>query len=140
MPKPEGPFIAAAVFAGVVSLAATGASAAGGLQSFQGAWVQPSAECSDVFVKTKSGMAYKRPVSVFAPALLITGKRIKTPGAVCSVNSIKPAGDKQAVRLACTTMISTDAVDALLSVSHEGDLYRYTSEDDHGTRYVRCGP
>jgi hypothetical protein len=119
---------------------AAGDPPAGGLAALQGAWVQPSAECADVFVKTKRGMAYKHPVSIFAPALLITGKTIRTPGAVCKVGSIKPTGDKQAVKLACTTMISTDGVDALLSVSSDGDLFRYTSEDDHGTRYVRCGP
>jgi hypothetical protein len=127
----------------VVSAASAGAAqapAAGGLASLQGAWVQPSEDCANVFVKGKSGMTYKRPVSVFAPALLITGKSIRTPGAVCSVSSVKPAGDKQALKLSCTTTISTDAVSALVSVSPEGDLFRYTSEDDHGTRYVRCGP
>jgi hypothetical protein len=120
-------------------VAAEEAAAGGGLAGLQGAWVQPSEDCANVFVKTKTGMAYKHPVSIFAPALLIKGKRIRTPGAVCSIASIKPAGDKQAVSLSCTTMISTDQVDALLSVSKEGDLIRYTSEDDNGTRYTRCG-
>jgi hypothetical protein len=129
-----------AISLSAASAGAAQAPAAGVLAGLQGAWVQPSEDCANVFVKGKSGMTYKHPVSIFAPAILITGKSIRTPGAVCSVSSVKPAGDKQALKLSCTTTISTDAVSTFVSVSPEGDLLRYTSEDDNGTRYVRCGP
>jgi hypothetical protein len=109
------------------------------LAAFQGAWVQPSTECAEVFVESKRGMAFKKPVSIFAPALLIIGRRISTPGAVCTVRSSSASGDRQALDLSCATAIATDPVKTLLSIAADGALYRYNKSEDNGTRYVRCG-
>src|SRR4051812_20134545 len=73
------------------------------LNELRGAWLQPSMDCQDVYMKTKAGMNFKRPVSVFAPAILVTGRTIKTPGAVCKVQRVTIQGDKKTLSLSCTT-------------------------------------
>ena len=122
------------------ALAPYGASAeTSGAAALQGAWLQPSVSCDQVYVATKKGMAFRKPVSMFAPALMISGNRIITPGATCRIVSITPVGTRKSLSLSCATSISSSAVTALLSIGEDGSLHRYTSETDIGSRYERCG-
>ncbi|WP_413990441.1 hypothetical protein ACMDCR_31790 [Labrys okinawensis] len=129
---------------GLLALGAGGANAdkSPGLSSLQGAWVEQSMNCEQVYRPAKRGMAYRKDVSVFAPAILVSGRRLSTPGASCSIQKVSNKGDRMILDLACTTTITTSHVKAYVSVSDDGAaLYRYNDDIEKvGSRYDSCKP
>jgi hypothetical protein len=112
-----------------------------GLPSLQGAWVEQSMNCEQVFRPTKRSMAFRRDVSVFAPAFIISGRRITTPGASCTINRISYKAERMILNLGCTTTIATSPVKAYLSVSNDGAVYRYNDDvETAGSKYNSCKP
>ncbi len=107
----------------------------------QGAWLEGSSSCEQVFVAGKKGMSFRKPVNIFLPAVIISGDRVTTPAAVCRIRSIAQAGNRKILTLACTTQISEVTVKAPVALI-DGGLTRYTSESetDTGSRYERCNP
>jgi len=118
----------------------TTAAEAPNLASYQGAWLEQSMQCHEVYVSRRNAMAFRKNVNLFAPAILISGKRLATPGAVCHIRSVSGAKDRQTFRLGCATSITVTPITAYIS-SRDGALYRYTDESDRvGSRYERCLP
>ncbi|CAM5771442.1 hypothetical protein LMIY3S_03510 [Labrys miyagiensis] len=112
-----------------------------GLTSLQGAWVEQSMSCDQVYSPGKRGMAFRKDVSVFAPAFMISGRRIRTPGASCSIQGISYKGDRMILNLGCTTTITSSPVKAYLSAGKDGELYRYNDDVAQvGSRYDACKP
>jgi hypothetical protein len=120
-------------------LGAPGAQAGPELKDLQGAWAGPGSTCGEMFVAGKKGQAYKRPVDVFASAILVSGRRLTTPNAICRIRSIKASGSAGEVSLSCQTSIATSDVKAYLTLGDDGSLYRSTDGQDQGMRYIRCG-
>ena len=58
--------------------------------SLDGAWVQDGS-CDETFVRAGKGISFKKPINVFAPALIITGNRLRTPTTSCTIKAMKPA-------------------------------------------------
>jgi hypothetical protein len=106
----------------------------------QGAWLEEGLSCASVFVATRNAVGFKRPASAFAPAFIISGKRLSTPLAACRLVNIKPSGDRQIVNLNCTTSISTGSATALLGLTQDGGILRYLGDEGSvATKYRRCG-
>jgi hypothetical protein len=134
--------LVAAVGSGLGSAAVCAAekSNAALAEGLQGAWMEQSADCGDVFVTTGKQTRFREPVNMFAPALMIRGRDIITPGATCRILQTEPEGDKTRLSLSCTTSISSSPVTALFSQGDDGSIYRYSAVTGSGSRYVRCGP
>ena len=97
--------------------------------------------CEQVYRPAKGNMVFRKDVSVFAPAFIISGRRIRTPGANCTISRISYKGDRMILNLGCTTTITTSPAKAYLSVSDDGALYRYNDDVDHtGSKYGSCKP
>jgi hypothetical protein len=58
-----------------------------------GAWAQDGS-CDETFVRAGKGIAFKKPINVFAPALIITGNRLRTTTS-CTIKGMKPAGERR---------------------------------------------
>jgi hypothetical protein len=111
------------------------------LSALQGAWLEQSMACGDVYASKGKGVAFKNPASMFAPAFIVSGSQIRTPYASCRIISLKPDGDRQALALGCSTQISVTNVKALVSLKEDGTLYRYLNDGDTtGSKYQRCTP
>jgi hypothetical protein len=124
--------------AGAALLAAVPAAAQDG-KGIQGAWVEQSQKCQDVIAFKGGKPVFKQPVNIFAPAMIITGKRLKTPQASCSLKSAKPDGDRTTVVLQCANSISTADVTLSLAKLPDGRLARFYDQNDQtGSRYVSC--
>lgn len=105
----------------------------------QGAWVEQSQKCEDIFAFPKGKPEFKKPVNIFAPAMIITGKRLVTPQASCSLKSTKADGNRTRVNLRCANSISPEDVTVLLAKLPDGRLARYYDENDQsGSRYTYC--
>jgi hypothetical protein len=105
----------------------------------QGAWIEEGTPCSDVFVATRGGVAFKRPANAFAPAFIVSGRRLTTPLATCTLIGRSSGGERELVRLSCTTAVATDTARAIFSPATDGGMYRYHSlEGGIATRYQRC--
>ena len=120
--------------------AASRAEAAGpDLQPYQGAWLEQGVSCDDVYVPSGKGMAYKKPVNIFAPAFVISGDRLRTPQATCRIRSSRADGNRSTLTMDCANSVSTDAVKVVVSLSQDGSLRRYLNEQDSvGSMYRRC--
>ena len=80
-----------AALAGVSDTLAAGAGlSAYGLSAYQGACVLEGRDCVDVYASAGKAASFKKPVDIFAPAFLISGKRLRTPMATCHIKSIRP--------------------------------------------------
>jgi hypothetical protein len=134
-------FCTTALIAALVMPSASPAWAASpDVGALQGAWAQKSVSCEDIFVATKRGMAFRKPVNIFAPAILIAGRRLTTAGATCKIRSISPVGERLLLSLSCATSIAVEPVKAQLSLAEDGSLNRYSDDNDSvGSSYVRCG-
>ncbi|MEZ0170347.1 hypothetical protein [Microvirga sp. TS319] len=130
---------AAAGLGVLMSFAASGTTAQGGLSGFQGAWLSGSAECADVYSSSGKGTTFKKPVDIFAPAFIISGNSLKTPQASCRIKSSRPGTDHQLLVLNCTNAVAGNEVRALMTLDPDGSLKRYLNEQDKiGTAYKRC--
>jgi hypothetical protein len=106
--------------------------------SLEGAWVQDGS-CDEIFARAGKGISFKKPVNVFAPALIITGNRLRTPTASCTIKAVKPAGERRVLSLQCATAVAVEPVRAVIGTSSDGLLVRYPNEQDStGSSYKRC--
>ena len=121
-------------------IAGPGAWAAeAGLSTYQGAWLAQGSSCADIYSSAGHGLAFKKPVDIFAPAFIVSGNRLRTPMASCRIRSVKPAGDRQVLSLACANAVSTNDVKVLMAPSPDGSLKRYFNDEDNvGSPYQRC--
>jgi hypothetical protein len=107
--------------------------------SLQGAWLEEGTPCSEVFIATRRGVAFRRPASAFAPAFIVSGKQLSTPLATCRLAGRSTRAERQVLRLSCTTAVATDTARAIFSPATDGGMYRYHSlEGGIATRYQRC--
>jgi hypothetical protein len=98
-----------------------------------------SGTCDETFTHVGKGISFKKPVNVFAPALIITGNRLRTPTASCTIKAVKPAGERRVLSLRCATGVAVEPVRALIGTSSDGSLVRYLNEQDStGSSYKRC--
>lgn len=105
----------------------------------QGAWLEEGWSCASVFVATLNGVAFKRPANAFAPAFIVSGKRLSTPLATCRLVGVVPKGERQILRLSCVTAVTADTARAIFSVASDANVYRYNSvEGGIATKYLRC--
>lgn len=110
-----------------------------GLSAYQGAWVLEGRDCADVFSSAGKGGAFKKPIDIFAPAFIVSGKRLKTPMATCSIKSVRPTGDRQLLVLDCANAVAAQEVRVYMMPQPNGPLKRYNNEQDQaGTGYQRC--
>jgi hypothetical protein len=104
----------------------------------EGAWIQDGT-CDETFTRVGKGISFKKPVNVFAPALIIAGNRLRTPTASCTITAVKPAGERRVLSLRCATGVAVEPVRALIGTSSDGSLVRYLNEQDStGSSYMRC--
>jgi hypothetical protein len=71
----------------------------------EGAWIQDGT-CDETFARAGKGISFKKPINVFAPAFIITGNRLRTPTASCSIKSVKPRGNRRVLSLQCSTAVA----------------------------------
>jgi hypothetical protein len=120
------------------------ASPAGGarspsLSALQGAWLQQSTTCGEVFAASGRNLRFRKEVNEFVPGFIVTGNRLRTPVNVCKINGIVPDGERFALKLDCTGSVSTMNVDVHFTLTPDGALLRYLNEADRsGSRYERC--
>jgi hypothetical protein len=113
-------------------------AAESGLSSFQGAWLQQSLSCDEVFAPAGKGVSFRKPVNIFAPAFIISGNRLRTPQASCRIKSVKPAGDRQVLTLGCATSVSVSDTTALMAPTPDGLKRYFNDQDETGSLYTRC--
>ncbi|WP_331291672.1 MULTISPECIES: hypothetical protein [Methylobacterium] len=81
-------------------------AAGGGLSAYQGAWVLEGRDCADVYASAGKVASFKKPLDIFAPAFLISGKRLRTPMATCGIKSVRPTGDRHLLVLDCANAVA----------------------------------
>ena len=114
-------------------------AAQAGLSGYQGAWVLEGRDCADVYASDGKAMAFKKPVDIFAPAFIVSGRRLRTPMASCQIKSLRPAGERELLLLDCANAVAGSEVKVLMAPSPKGELRRYYSDQDPtGVIYQRC--
>ncbi len=111
------------------------------ISDLQGAWIQYSVPCDQVYV-TDNGQSRFRPNQrdLFTSAFIITGDRLSTANASCQIVAISNKELRRELSLSCTTPITTVPIVALLSLETGGTLRRYFDAGDRvGDEYKRCG-
>jgi hypothetical protein len=122
-----------------LSMAVSGAMAQDSLSRYQGAWLAGGADCAEIYSSVGKETSFKKPVDIFAPAFIISGKRLRTPQASCRIKSVRPAGDRQRLILDCANAVAGNEVRVLMATQPDGSLKRYFNEQDtNGTLYQRC--
>jgi hypothetical protein len=107
----------------------------------QGAWLEQSMTCNQVYTKGKKAMTFKNPRNVFAPAFIVSGRRVLTPGANCSIQSISKGNGRDIINLSCATTITSTPIKIFISKTADGALIRYNDNIDKvGSRYEPCSP
>ena len=127
-----GPWLAA-------SLEMADARAQARLSAYQGAWLAGSEDYAEIYASAGRGTSFKKPIDIFAPAFVISGNRLRTPQASCSIRSVRPSGDRQLFLLNCANAVAGNAVRVLMTPQPGGTLRRYFNEHDSvGTEYRQC--
>jgi hypothetical protein len=122
------------------ALVGLGASAAGAaVEAYQGAWVLSGHDCQDVYASAGKKASFKKPLDMFAPAFIVSGRRLTTPAATCRIRSVSPAGDRELLHLDCANAVAANDVRVLLAAAPPDGLKRYYGEHDPtGVDYRRC--
>ncbi|MBP1180778.1 hypothetical protein [Methylobacterium sp. PvR107] len=131
---------AALLYPGLAILAGmpNASAAQGGLTDYQGAWVLDGRGCEDVYASDGKTPAFKKPVDIFAPAFIVSGKRLRTPMATCQIKSVRRAGDRQRLLLDCTNAVAGNAVTVLMAPAGGVITRYYDVRDTTGVGYRRC--
>jgi hypothetical protein len=109
------------------------------LSALQGAWLQQSSSCSEVFASSGKGVSFKKSVNEFVPAFIVSGSRLRTPVNSCRIAKIVPASNRWMMKLDCTGSVSTMIANVQFSLTDDGALLRYLNDQDtSGSRYERC--
>ncbi|GJD64029.1 hypothetical protein [Methylobacterium frigidaeris] len=109
------------------------------LADYQGAWLLSGRDCAEVYASAGRGSAFKKPLDIFAPAFVISGKQLRTPMASCRIRSIRPLADRQRLLLDCANGVAANEVTVLIAAAPNGALRRYYGEQDPtGVDYQRC--
>lgn len=119
--------------------AASPVQAASSQLNLQGAWIEEGLSCASVFVATRNAVSFRRPANAFAPAFVISGKRLTTPLASCRMVNIKPSGNRQIMNLDCTTSVASNAARVVFAPAQDGRIVRYFVEGGSiAAKYQRC--
>jgi hypothetical protein len=113
-------------------------AAQAGLSGYQGAWVLEGRDCTDVYASDGKATAFKKPVDIFAPAFIVSGKRLRTPMASCQIKSVRPSGDRQLLLLDCTNAVAGNEVRVLMAPGSTVLKRYYNDQDTTGVGYQRC--
>jgi AraC-like DNA-binding protein len=108
------------------------------LSDYQGAWVLEGRGCADVYASGGKATAFKKPVDIFAPAFIVSGRRLRTPMASCQIRSVRPAGDRQLLLLDCANAVAGNEVRVLMAPASEALKRYYNDQDTIGVGYQRC--
>ncbi len=109
------------------------------LAAYQGAWLAKGLDCAEVYVSSAKGMSFRQPTDLFAPAFMISGDRLTTPGAACQIRSVRPSGDRQEFALDCVNAVAGQEMRVLMATFPDGSLKRFLNpEDTIGSAYFRC--
>jgi hypothetical protein len=109
------------------------------LSALQGAWLQQSSNCADVYAITRQAVTFKQSVNEFVPGFIVSGNHLKTPVSTCRIARIAPSGKRWTMKLDCTGSVSTMGVSVQFSLTGDGTLLRYLNDQDTtGSRYQRC--
>ncbi len=107
----------------------------------EGAWIDQNLDCGSMFVTKGGKQTFKQPVDLFAPAFIVSGKRLTTPQASCKLVSVRTEGDRHLAKLSCANSVSVGDITLILSRGADGTLVRYyDSNDKSGSRYMLCKP
>src|SRR4051794_27016155 len=102
---------ASALLFAIVCLPSLSAQAAPAQASpVAGAWVDQNLTCADVFATKKGKQTFKQPVDLFAPAFIISGKRLTTPQASCKLLNVRMEGDRHLAKLSCANSVSVSDI------------------------------
>lgn len=133
---------ASAAIAGLVAataLVSHGSAAEGRFAAYQGAWLADGTACEEIFSPGRNGMTFKSPPDLFVSAFIISGDRIRTSAATCTIKSVKRVGDRDFLSLGCVNPVSTSQVSAIMAKEPDGRLKRfYSANDTSGTNYRLC--
>ena len=109
------------------------------LSGLQGAWLQQSTNCSEIYTSSGKGFSFREGTNEFAPAFIVSGSRLKTPVNSCRIERIVPTGSRWMMKLHCTGSVSTMVANVQFSLTPDGALLRYLNDQDpSGSRYERC--
>jgi hypothetical protein len=134
----------AIVLASSMGLALAGAlgpalSAEPQLSALQGAWLQQSSNCADVYTLARQTVTFRKDVNEFVPGFIVKGNHLTTPVNMCRIARIVPAGKRWMMKLACTGSVSTMDANVQFSLTNDRALLRYLNDQDTtGSKYVRC--
>lgn len=107
--------------------------------SFEGAWLEDGLACRDIFVSNGKTVSFKRPANVFVAAFIVRGRQLSTPLAACRISRIVSNGERQVLHLSCTTAIATESTRAVLALTPDGGLHRYSAIDGGtASKYQHC--
>lgn len=110
-----------------------------GLDRYQGAWLQGSTDCAEVFTFSGKKASFKKPIDVFAPAFIISGDRLRTPSANCRIKSVRPSDGRDMLLLDCVNAVAGAEVRALVAPQPDGSLKRFfNAQDTMGSSYNQC--
>ncbi|WP_363316362.1 hypothetical protein, partial [Chelatococcus sp.] len=116
-----------------------GIASAQDLKSLQGAWLAKSSDCTDVYTMSAKGISFKKPVDLFAPAFIVSGNRLTTPGASCRIKSVRPSGNLLELALDCVNAVGSNDVRVLMARQPDGSLNRYlNAQDTIGSPHQDC--
>ncbi len=128
-----------AVMLGLAAFSPPAIAAETGLSPYQGAWLDPGLSCEDVYAATGKSPSFKKPVDIFAPAFIISGKTLRTPMASCRIRSVKSADDRQVIALNCANSVAANDVAVFMAAAPDGSLKRFfDNQDKIGRPYKRC--
>ena len=114
-------------------------TAAAAEKALEGAWLEGTMACEEVFTRAGKAASFKKPVNVFAPGFIISGNQVRTPQASCRIKGTKTSGERRILALACATPVAADAATAILELSADGTLRRFLNDEDKvGSIYKRC--
>ncbi|WP_336492822.1 hypothetical protein [Methylobacterium nigriterrae] len=114
-------------------------AAQAGLSDYQGAWVLEGRDCAEVYTSAGKAASFAKLADIFAPAVMVSGNRLKTPMASCQIKSIRPLGERQLLLLDYANAVAGNEVRVPLAPTPNGGLRRYYNDQDlTGVAYQRC--
>ncbi|MGH6861681.1 MAG: hypothetical protein ACRECY_15620 [Phyllobacterium sp.] len=131
--------IATSVLGAICLTAIPMAANAASMKELQGAWTMNGTDCADTFKKVGKRIAFKDRTSLTSTGLLVAGRKVTGPMAVCTAKSIHRKKDRLSASLSCEDSMMVNEVTQIFKIVSATEFQRFDPFGDNMyVTYHKC--
>jgi hypothetical protein len=104
-----------------------------------GGWTLPDNKCEDIFVDQGGRLAFRQPVDMLGPSIIVEGREVRGPQATCRIIKGAAHEDKLSLVMSCGDAVSFTQNAVQLQFKSANEIERsFPGSPDMSVTYKKC--